>query len=81
MKRTKVLVVDDETIVRESLCGWLSDLGYQLFSAENGPKALEIIKKEHPGIAITGLGYHWLRKTFTLPRRKTCSRKLKRGRK
>ncbi|MDY7019421.1 MAG: sigma-54 dependent transcriptional regulator [Chloroflexota bacterium] len=55
MKKIKILVVDDEAIVRESLCDWLSDLGYQLFSAENGPKALEIIKKEHPGIAITDL--------------------------
>ena len=55
MKKVKILVVDDETIVRESLCDWLEDVGYQVFTAENGPKALEIIKKEQPGIAITDL--------------------------
>ena len=55
MKKVKILVVDDETIVRESLRDWLADAGYQVFTAENGPKALEIIKREQPGIAITDL--------------------------
>jgi len=55
MKKVKILVVDDETIVRESLHDWLADAGYQVFTAENGPKALEIIEKERPGIAITDL--------------------------
>ena len=55
MKKLKILVVDDEAIVRESLHDWLSDAGYQVFTAEDGPKALEIIKKERPGIVITDL--------------------------
>ncbi len=55
MKKVKILVVDDEAIVRESLQDWLADAGYQVFAAENGPKALEIIEKERLGIVITDL--------------------------
>ncbi len=55
MKKIKILVVDDEAIVRESLHDWLSDAGYQVVAAEDGPKALEIIKKERPGIVISDL--------------------------
>jgi len=54
-KKVKVLVVDDEAVVRESLRDWLSDAGYLVLTAENGPQALEIIKKEKPGIAISDL--------------------------
>ncbi|MBN2186137.1 MAG: sigma-54-dependent Fis family transcriptional regulator [Dehalococcoidia bacterium] len=55
MKKVKVLVVDDEAIVRESLRDWLIDVGYQVFTAETGPKALEIIERERLGIVITDL--------------------------
>jgi len=54
-RRAKVLVVDDEAIVRESLCDWLSDIGHQVLTAENGPKALKIIQKEEPSIVIADL--------------------------
>jgi len=55
MKKVKILVVDDEAIVRESLHDWLTDSGYQVFTAENGPKALEIIESERLGIVIADL--------------------------
>ncbi|MBM2824898.1 MAG: two component, sigma54 specific, transcriptional regulator, Fis family [Dehalococcoidales bacterium] len=54
-KRVKILVVDDEAILRESLRDWLSEAGHQVLTAENGPQALEIIQKEKPGIVITDL--------------------------
>ena len=54
-KRVKILVVDDEAIVRESLRDWLSDAGYQVLTAENGPKALAIIETERMGIVIADL--------------------------
>ena len=54
-KKVKVLVVDDEAIIRESLRDWLSDVGHQVLTAENGPQALKIIQKEKPGIAIADL--------------------------
>ncbi len=54
-KKTKVLVADDEAIVRESLRDWLDDVGHQVLTAENGPQALEIIRKEKPAVLITDL--------------------------
>ncbi len=54
-KKVKLLVVDDEAIIRESLHDWLSDAGYLVLTAENGPQALEIIEKEKPSIAIVDL--------------------------
>jgi two-component system, NtrC family, response regulator AtoC len=55
MKRVKILVVDDETIVRESLGDWLKEAGYQVLTAEDGHKALEVVEKERPGIMIADL--------------------------
>ena len=54
-RKAEILVVDDEAIIRESLRDWISDVGYQVFIAENGPQALEILEKEKPGIVITDL--------------------------
>ena len=54
-KKAKVLVVDDEAVIRDSLRDWLSDVGHQVLTAENGYQALEIIEKEKPGIAIVDL--------------------------
>ena len=54
-KKVKILIVDDEAIVRESLRDWMSDVGHQVLTAENGHQALEIIEKEKPGIAIVDL--------------------------
>jgi len=56
MKKTaKILVVDDEAIVRDSLRDWLSDVGHQVLTAENGSQALEIIQKGKPSVAIVDL--------------------------
>jgi len=54
-KRAKILIADDEAIVRESLHDWLTDVGYQVFTAEDGPQALEILEKEELGIVIADL--------------------------
>ena len=44
-KRTKILVVDDEEIIRDSLYDWLSSVGYKVEIAESGEEALQIIKR------------------------------------
>jgi sulfite reductase subunit B len=46
MAKEKVLVVDDEAIVRESIRDWLKDDGYEVTTAESGEEALELIKKQ-----------------------------------
>jgi DNA-binding NtrC family response regulator len=52
MQKHSVLIVDDEPVVRESIRDWLVDAGYQVTTAENGEKALEMIEKEDFGIMI-----------------------------
>jgi len=54
-KRTKILVVDDEGIVRESLRDWLSGVGYKVEIAESGEKALRIIKQKKIKIMVADL--------------------------
>ncbi len=55
MKKAKILVVDDERIVRDSLGDWLKESGYQVLTAEDGYKALEVVERERPGIMIADL--------------------------
>ena len=55
MKKVKLLIVDDEAIIRDALSDWLKDIGYQVFTAENGHEALEVIERERPSIMIADL--------------------------
>lgn len=48
----KIVVVDDEQAVRESLRRSLSFNGYEVFLAEDGVQALEVIEKEQPELII-----------------------------
>ena len=52
---TKVLIVDDEAIIRESLRDWLADVGYDVLTADNGAQALALIARDKPAIAIIDL--------------------------
>ncbi len=44
MDKTKILIVDDELIMRESLAGWLERDGHKVVTASSGEEALEILK-------------------------------------
>lgn len=54
-KKPKILVVDDEDIVRESLSDWLDAVGYDVEAAASGEEALRIIKKKRPRIMVADL--------------------------
>jgi len=54
-KRPKILVVDDEEIVRESLRDWLDAVGYKVDIAESADKALRIINQKKIKIMIADL--------------------------
>lgn len=45
MKRARILVVDDELIMRESLSGWLQRDGHEVETAASGEEALDKIKE------------------------------------
>ena len=44
-QREKILIVDDEKIVRESLFHWFEEEGYDVSTAENGEEALKKFEK------------------------------------
>ena len=54
-KKRKILIVEDEAVVRESVRDWLIDDGYDVDVAENGDEALEKIKKEEFGVIVLDL--------------------------
>src|SRR6478752_2065964 len=45
--RHKLLIVDDETGIRESLEGVLADEGYETASVESGEECLKRLRREH----------------------------------
>jgi len=53
--KAKLLIVDDEDIVRESLCDWLTSIGYRVLTAASGAEALKMIKSKKVKIMIADL--------------------------
>jgi len=53
--QVKVLVVDDEPTIRESLSEFLADFDFEVFAAGDGNAALEILKTESCQVAIVDL--------------------------
>ncbi len=51
----RVLIVEDETIMRESLRDWLTNSGYQVDTAEEGEQALKNIAEQDFGVVILDL--------------------------
>ena len=54
-KKTKILIVDDESIVRESLSDWLDGVGYDVKTAECGEDALRILQRQEIKIMLADL--------------------------
>jgi DNA-binding NtrC family response regulator len=54
-EKVRVLVVDDEEIVRESLSGWLEKDGYEVRPMPDGASAIEAIKAEPWSIVLVDL--------------------------
>ena len=55
MSITKILIVDDELIMRESLAGWLERDGHFIDKAESGEEALNKIKKTKYDIMLVDI--------------------------
>lgn len=51
----RILIADDESLIRWSLGQALSQKGYEVFSVENGRKAVEAIERENFDFIITDL--------------------------
>ena len=54
-EKRKLLVADDEEMIREAVAYYLESQGYQVFRAENGEEALNILKREPISLVILDL--------------------------
>jgi heterodisulfide reductase subunit A len=54
-KGKKVLLVEDEAVLRESVRDWLVEDGYDVECVETGEEALEKIKEEEFGVIVLDL--------------------------
>jgi len=51
----KVLVVDDEKLIRWSLSQMLADVGHEVIEAEDGLTALDLVAEESPDVVLLDL--------------------------
>ncbi len=55
MDNTKILIIDDELIMRESLAGWLERDGHEVSAASSGEEAMEVLKDSRFDILLVDI--------------------------
>ncbi|WP_062269008.1 SpoIIE family protein phosphatase [Endozoicomonas arenosclerae] len=55
MASSTILVIDDDTIVRESIVAYLEDSGFEILQAENGEMGLAVFRETPPDIILCDL--------------------------
>ena len=55
MQKTKILIVDDELIMRESLAGWLERDGHEVTKTASGEEALKVLKDSRFDILLVDI--------------------------
>jgi len=53
--KAKILIIDDEVMLRNSLCSYLEDSGYVVHEAESGEEGVELALSEAPELVICDL--------------------------
>src|SRR3954469_9558199 len=54
-KRKKLLIIDDDTLVRRSIAVYLIDSGFEVFEASEANQLVDAIKEYDPDLVITDL--------------------------
>jgi CheY-like chemotaxis protein len=54
-RHRRVLVVEDERTIRQSIAGYLGDVGYTVDEAENGAEALNCLRRAIPDVVVLDL--------------------------
>jgi len=52
MNKTKIIVIDDETNIRETITDILTFQGYEVYAASGGKMGLQLILKEQPDLVL-----------------------------
>jgi CheY-like chemotaxis protein len=52
---TKILVIDDEVLVRKSIAHLLGGAGYDVQDAEDGARGMALFRSEQPDLVVTGI--------------------------
>ncbi len=55
MDKTKILIIDDEMIMRESLAGWLKRDGHEVRTAASGEEAMQILQNSRFDILLVDI--------------------------
>ena len=53
--QTRVLVIEDDPVVRSALCDYLEDSGYAVLSAAEGHQGMTLFHREHPDLVLCDL--------------------------
>ena len=51
----KILVIDDEVYIRDSIIGFLEDYDFEVLEAENGKVGMEKVERDHPDLILCDL--------------------------
>ncbi len=51
----KILVIDDEVYIRDSVIGFLEDFGFEVIEAENGKVGIDQFESQHPDLILCDL--------------------------
>lgn len=54
-KAEKILVIDDEEFVRDTVTGYLEDSGFEVLEAENGSDGIAVFDAEQPALVLCDL--------------------------
>lgn len=55
LQSSKILVIDDDVILRETICAYLEDTGFSIVVADNAQMGLELFHTEKPDLVLTDL--------------------------
>jgi len=55
MAPPKILLIDDDLVVRTAMVQFLADLGYQVVVAADGERGLRLFRSEKPDLVITDI--------------------------
>jgi PAS domain S-box-containing protein len=55
-KAPRILAIDDDNSIRQSICHFLEDYDYEVITAANGREGLELFEKRRPDLILLDLG-------------------------